>query len=429
MKFKIIIFFFLSFSITATAQIVLSDGGKIKIDGGTSSNSVFVVLSPPASNPIITNSTLDGIVMDNEYNRLQYNLSTTTTSITVPYMSALLEQMPITLVTNTAGIGSGNIQFSSKAATTRATGFDNLTYAPSDVTNMGSIGITNNSAKTIDRFWIIDANGYTTKPSVTLGFSYIDAEWAANGGNSISESNLQAQRFNTTLNDWGGYADFSPAGIINTTANTVSNISVSAANFFRSWTLHDNSTPLPIELLNFDAACINSTIVLNWCTATEKINDYFTLEQSVDGVNFTAITKVYGNGTTQQKHCYQTTANSLADINYFKLSQTDYNGTRKSFNIISINSCNKVPNDIVLANNGTKTVGVILNSTTENTLQLNVYNMLGQVIETVAIDVQQGFNNIPVSLHHVSVGLYTISISNSKEKLIAKKIVITDFEN
>ncbi len=133
---------------------------------------------------------------------------------------------------------------------------------------MGSLSITNNSDKTIDRFWIIDAQeGYTTKPAVTLDFTYIDAEWSTNGTNAIVEANLQAQRYNTAINDWEGFLGFLPAGTINTTNNTVSGVSVAAADFFRAWTLNDNSKPLPIELINFDANCVNNKTVLEWCTA------------------------------------------------------------------------------------------------------------------------------------------------------------------
>ena len=91
----ILLFTFLSFYLNA--QIVFNGGAKIVFNGGTSVNNIFVVLNSPPTNPIIAASANDGIIMEAEYNRLQYNLSTGTTSIVVPYMSTALEKIPLTL--------------------------------------------------------------------------------------------------------------------------------------------------------------------------------------------------------------------------------------------------------------------------------------------------------------------------------------------
>lgn len=117
------------------AQIVLNSGAKIVLNGGTAVNPVFVVLNTPPVNPVIANGTTDGIIMEAEYNRLQYNLGTGTTSITVPYMSNVLEQIPLTLVPTAAGTGAGNIRFSGTVAAARATGFDNVNCRKFTISN------------------------------------------------------------------------------------------------------------------------------------------------------------------------------------------------------------------------------------------------------------------------------------------------------
>ncbi|MFY7885931.1 MAG: hypothetical protein ACOVOV_13920, partial [Dolichospermum sp.] len=87
-------------------------------------------------------------------------------------------------------------------------------------------------------------------------------------------------------------------------------------------------TPLPIELINFDAK-LNSinTVDLNWNTNSEKDNAYFTIEKSIDGLNWDYFSTVEGEGTTNTPHSYY-----LEDpkpkfgYNYYKLKQTDING-------------------------------------------------------------------------------------------------------
>lgn len=434
-----LLYFFLSYTLLFSplfGQLVLKDGGVVKLNGGTSGSPIYFVLNAPPATPIATIVTAgnpaNGIVMEAEYNILQYNLSTATTPITVPYLSNSLESIPLTLTPTSAGVGAGNIKFSSKVAPGRATGWDNTLYMPSDVTNMGSIGIANNSSKTIDRFWIIDANGYSTKPAVTLNFSYIDAEWAANsatGSNSINEANLLAQRFNSSpsINDWEGYLGFLPAGTINTTNNTVTGVNVSAANFFRSWTLNDKTSPLPIELINFEANCISNKTVFEWCTATETNNDYFTITQSTDGVNFTTLIQVDGNGTTGQKHCYTFTTDNKTDaIVYYQLWQTDFDKTTKKLKLVSVEACNGKIDNSIITNTGTKNVNVIINSLVESNDEVIIHNTLGQIIMHQSVATQQGKNQYSFNLSSFCNGVYYVSIIRNNQTLNSKKIIITD---
>ncbi len=189
------------------------------------------------------------------------------------------------------------------------------------------------------------------------------------------------------------------------------------------------TTILPIELINFDATCVNNTIILKWCTASEKNNHYFTVEQSTNGINFRNVAKVFGNGTSSQKKCYQTSVNAAPDINYFRLKQTDYNGDSKLLKVIAANSCNEKNSNIKLVNNGTKSLNVSLNSESAQKIQLHLYNTLGQLVDHQYIEIQQGDNHVLVSLNNTGVGLYYVSVSNTEEKLISEKLIITNSDN
>ncbi len=428
MKKLLFTFLFSHYIVIIYAQLYLNNGGKIRIDGGTSGNPIFVVLNPPPTTPIITNGAGNGIIMEDEFNRLQYNLGTASTAITVPYMSLASEPIPLTLAPTAVGVGAGNIRFSAKVPPVRATGFDNLTYRPSDVNNMNALpNVTNNSAKTIDRFWIIDANGYTTKPAVNLAFTYIDAEHATNGSNSITEANLRAQRYNSTTNDWGGYVEYLPTGTIDVATNVVSGVAVTPSNFFKSWTLNDNSVPLPIELINFEVNCINNQTVLNWCTASETNNNYFTIEHSSNGNLFNEIGFVLGQGTTSNKHCYQFTSSiNLQGVNYYRIKQTDYDGKISYSNIVTSSDCGKGNTQPVITNNGTRNVGLIFNVEGSSNYELVIYNSLGQIMESKTIPVNTGSNQISVRLNNVAEAVYYATLLNQNEVVISKKILITN---
>ena len=85
---------------------------------------------------------------------------------------------------------------------------------------------------------------------------------------------------------------------------------------------------LPIELTSFTVSPTTNGYTFNWVTASEVENDYFTLEFSENGEEFIAIDYVSGAGTTSEttEYEYVWDVKLTADILYFRLKQTDYNG-------------------------------------------------------------------------------------------------------
>src|SRR6185436_14080611 len=60
----------------------------------------------------------------------------------------------------------------------------------------------------------------------------------------------------------------------------------------------------PIELLHFTADAMNDRVRLEWATATELDNDYFSVERSADAVVFSTIGTVDGGGTSLHERHY-----------------------------------------------------------------------------------------------------------------------------
>lgn len=98
---------------------------------------------------------------------------------------------------------------------------------------------------------------------------------------------------------------------------------------------------LPIELTSFTATATDYGFEFNWVTASEKENDYFTLEYSINGVDFNEIDYVHGAGTTSETSEYEYRWDDAPQIEmiYFRLKQTDYNGEYTYSDVIV--SCRK----------------------------------------------------------------------------------------
>jgi hypothetical protein len=94
---------------------------------------------------------------------------------------------------------------------------------------------------------------------------------------------------------------------------------------------------LPVELLAFVAVWQNNRVEISWTTASETNNAFFTLERSTNGLTFTEIARLNGAGTSSQPHSYShNDLSAPAGTVYYRLQQTDNNGTSKTFRPVAV---------------------------------------------------------------------------------------------
>lgn len=94
-----------------------------------------------------------------------------------------------------------------------------------------------------------------------------------------------------------------------------------------------------VALTDFDAEIntTNNTVELNWVTAAEKDNDYFTLKKSTDGVNWITVANIAGAENSDEELSYSYTDTELnSETVYYQLSQTDFDGSYHEFGIITV---------------------------------------------------------------------------------------------
>lgn len=90
----------------------------------------------------------------------------------------------------------------------------------------------------------------------------------------------------------------------------------------------DCSVVLPVVLKSFSVKSISQTVALRFEVASQENNDFFTIEKSNDGTLYSSLTKISGAGNTKENITYDyTDKNPSAGLNYYRLSQTDYDGT------------------------------------------------------------------------------------------------------
>ncbi len=181
------------------------------------------------------------------------------------------------------------------------------------------------------------------------------------------------------------------------------------------------SSALPIELLSFTGNQQNESILLNWKTSTEVNNDYFTLEHSTDGYDFEFLAEVDGKGNSTITNDYRFVhLDPTVGTNYYRLSQTDFDGTTKVEDVIAVDfktgqvTAAVIPNPI-----RQNEINLQYTSPENSDVEVEVIDMTGKVLIQTTVSVSEGENNIQLPAQNWSAGVYYLrTIQNQTIKSI-----------
>jgi hypothetical protein len=172
--------------------------------------------------------------------------------------------------------------------------------------------------------------------------------------------------------------------------------------------------PLPIQLLSFTADCKEKKVFLNWITATEQNNDFFTVEKSHDGNIFQDVVKVQGAGNSSTERNYSATDNEpFRGVSYYRIKQTDFNGEYKFYDPVAV-QCSSLGITIY----PTISSGIFyITGGDGGNLDIKIYNVLGEIIY------QTQNNHSSVINLDAPNGVYFLNVNTRKES-ITQKIII-----
>jgi len=197
---------------------------------------------------------------------------------------------------------------------------------------------------------------------------------------------------------------------------------------------------VPIELLSFNAAALdNKYIQLNWTTASEINNDHFTVERSLDAVNWEMVGIVKGAGNSSTMNAYSLTDENPGEafplnkggqgVVYYRLKQTDYDGHFEYSDIVAVELGAVASQIIIYPNPVTDQLSVISYQLSVNNEQLSVkmeiLNVLGEILVSGywLLDTRKTRNQKPepsIDVSALSSGMYFIKLTNGANVLVQK---------
>lgn len=186
---------------------------------------------------------------------------------------------------------------------------------------------------------------------------------------------------------------------------------------FSEFWLHgvDNNSPLSVTLSDFSGTCAGNERQIEWSTATEQNSDYFELERSRDGQQWTPIVKIPGAGTTTTSTPYAYNDRVDGGMHYYRLKQTDYDGAFRYYGPIVVN-CEPGENNFSVFPNpssGEFTIEINSSEIIDN-VAVVVYDLNGkQLLKRLVSDQLSGTNRIYFTADQLASGTYLLILESS----------------
>jgi Secretion system C-terminal sorting domain len=209
--------------------------------------------------------------------------------------------------------------------------------------------------------------------------------------------------------------------------SVTSTSSPSAFNSFSTFTLANRiggSNVLPTELLYFNAKPDNSQVDLTWATAMEANSNYFTVERSSDGIAFDSLLSIGtlasgGNSNLQLDYsAYDLTP--LPGNSYYRLKQTNLDGSTKYSGVVSVNFTKQSPIGLY-PNPTTGTVYVSGLSVNATAVQVGWYDLSGKLLLQGTATPQGGMLMLNT---HFNNGDYILRLTNADGSCTTRTVII-----
>jgi hypothetical protein len=191
-------------------------------------------------------------------------------------------------------------------------------------------------------------------------------------------------------------------------------------------------TPIPVELISFNANVNNGIVELTWITATELNNQGFEIQRSA-GSEFEKIGFVDGYGTTTETKVYSFADRNVNHGSYsYRLKQIDFDGTFAYSDVINVEV--NPPAVFSLEQNYPNPFNpstmIKFTLAADSKVSLKVFNVLGQEIASlIDQDMSAGTHTVDFNAEGINSGVYFYKIDatglNGSEFSDVKKMILT----
>lgn len=321
---------------------------------------------------------------------------------------------------HTSAKGTGIVQISG------ATGLDNNEFLiwGHDGGTLGSWGAGDRPPGVVERLvrtWRVNE---VNRSGVAVDVGAVDITFDLSGLGPVVAGDL---RLLVDSNNDGAFADELPlAGAVALGGGQYRFNGVTALRNNVRFTLgsaNRTTTPLPVELLFFEARPQDRHVQLAWATASEINNAMFAVERSANGINWETVATVPGARNSSQRLEYaQRDDAPLAGTSYYRLRQTDHDGGSTLSEVVPV--VRGLPGAIIIAPNPARGPFSVMLDPLEEDATVELIDMQGHVLWRRAAALAG--SNMPVEVTDLPAGAYLVRILAGQHSRTGRLIVPAD---
>lgn len=172
------------------------------------------------------------------------------------------------------------------------------------------------------------------------------------------------------------------------------------------------NSPLPIELLFFNAELSDDGVLCSWSTASEINNDHFDVERSHDGATYEKIGEVKGAGNSSSTLNYQFVDKDPCEgVVYYRLKQVDYNEMFTYSDAVAV-TCGVGEHPVrIFPNPAQQKINYSFFLNKDSNVEVQLIDMLGNVVKTEQCNCTKGFNKLESDISKLASGVYYLKLT------------------
>lgn len=178
-----------------------------------------------------------------------------------------------------------------------------------------------------------------------------------------------------------------------------------------------NSVTLPVKLNFFEGWKNPQFNLLTWVTLSEINNQYFEIERSEEGINFSSLGRVAGALNSNVEKSYSFKDENPFRVSYYRLKQIDIHGSISYSRIIRIvREYDIITLRIKFQNPSPSMMKLNIEAPSNAKAQIQVVDALGRILIAEQTSFQKGFNQHLLNLSRFSNGNYYLIVSQGNQR-------------
>ncbi|MGE5520164.1 MAG: T9SS type A sorting domain-containing protein [Candidatus Dadabacteria bacterium] len=189
------------------------------------------------------------------------------------------------------------------------------------------------------------------------------------------------------------------------------------------YVLTGKATVLPVSLLQFSATKMTESVHLQWLTTALENMDYYNIERSVDGANFSTIGRVNSYATSTSYVFDDRQALTLNQpIFYYRLKLVENNGTYKYSNIVTVDLMNSAFSVTFTPNPVRDNATLNVNGAKSGKMIIEIIDLSGRTLMQLNKTVNGGVIQLPIEVNSLAPGSYMLRITNANNRHVQQFI-------